>query len=331
MKKNCFLLKNFVSRTALLLIALTTFLISTSYAAELDKSESDTNDYEVRQADIKARRERFRSALLIAHEYARTALMNPRYTRVIRPSSVPEGPADIRLVLQRFLNETSDDPKQSRIVFDGSARSSAACIKNPWGSVIIGDSKIYICPKGLTIPDRILAEVIIHEFVHSIGYQTLPQGECQATEVSMSAIIASGHNPYGNVYTVSESCKNMTDAQRSLARELWSKGEHPNDIKPGFKITFMSDVLSRIQSDVQNKHDFIMRNASGNILNFSEVGRKGSIPKEPFTVKENLSDSQIVLILQDANSNMYRFVIATGSQVPLPISFLKTFGIGILQ
>lgn len=311
----------------LLSIVQAIFFIVPCYAQALEENDEDAFEFEVSKADVKAKTERVRSALIIAQEYARMALLNPLYIRIPRSSIVPGGPADIRQVLQRFLLEVPHDSFHSKIIFDESPKSKAVCIKNPWGAVIIGDSKMYLCPKGLNLPDRALAEVILHEFVHSIGYQAGPESECQASEVSMSAVIASGRTPYGDGYTSSETCKNMTNAQRALAAELWPREEHPSFIKPGFKITFMPDIMNRIQASMKNS--FVMKHGAGNILEIYAIENKGAIPRGPFVVKENLTNSQLVLIVQDADFNLYRLVVATKSQIPSPVSSLKGFGMSI--
>ena len=201
-------------------------------------------------------------------------------------------------------------------------------------AVARGDTSIYICDTAFIHGDEAIAEALIHEFTHSIGYNSGPLSECAATEVEFSAFIASGRAPYGNDYSRDhQECTPMTEAMSDLAAEIWPLSDQATSIKPGAKVSFSPSIRIELQKQMPVDGTYLLLSGpSDQMFELDAPLGKNIVPQEPLQVKANKSKgNNLDLILLDANGIQFQLSAMGASQISLPISAWSKFGIEIAR
>lgn len=273
---------------------------------------------------------RLTSALKLAVEMAEKSLANRKYAGKIRPSTQKSGPRDIRNVLDGFIIDMSGNLAQSRLIYDGSGYSQLACKKKgTLAGVVNGGPQIYMCDFVFTRDDAGIAEVILHEYTHVIGYNRNNYDECSATEVAFHAVIASGGTPWGDGYTHSyKECLKMSNAAGKLAAELRDPSDQATSIKAGTRIVFSETLGAQIFADLKSVSMYMRPGPIDQEIEIDDDSTSSRVPRDPLVVKINKSKNDSVEFrLVDADGFEFNFIAMGISQIALPLSALKKYGI----
>lgn len=273
-------------------------------------------------------------ALKTANSMIEKALANPKYAGVARPSSQSRGPKDIRKVLEYFQIDMSLDIASTPLKYDSSGYWSIVCAKSETlGGVVRGTTQIYMCNPVFDRDDAGIAEVLIHEYTHSLGYNRDKQDECSATEVAFHAALASGLTPHGDDYSNgTKDCTKMIKATAQLAIALRDPSDLPTTIKAGAKVVFTENLGAQVTKDLLETGMYWRTGPNGQDIEIDADSKTKRAPREPLIVKSNdsLAD-RIDIRLTDADGFNYRFIAMGNSQISLPLSALKKHGISFVE